>query len=45
LRHDNGNEYRVGGNNFYVITRYNNSTNYAMAVHALAQAIKSEISK
>ncbi len=45
LRHDNGNEYRVGGNNFYVITRYNNSTNYAMAVHALAQAIKSKISK
>lgn len=35
----NGPEYRVGFNNFYVITRYNRSTMYAMAVHDLGQAI------
>ena len=34
-----GPEYRVGFNNFYVITRYNRSTMYAMAVHDLGQAI------
>ena len=32
--------YRVGFNNFYVITRYNRSTMYAMAVHDLGQAIQ-----
>jgi membrane-bound lytic murein transglycosylase B len=31
--------WRVGYENFYVITRYNRSTMYAMAVHELAQAI------
>jgi len=40
LRHQNRDEYRLGYPNFYVITRYNHSTNYAMAVHELAQAIK-----
>ena len=35
-----GPAYRVGFHNFYVITRYNNSARYAMAVHDLAQAIR-----
>jgi membrane-bound lytic murein transglycosylase B len=35
----NGPEYWIGYRNFYVITRYNRSPMYAMAVHQLAQAI------
>jgi membrane-bound lytic murein transglycosylase B len=35
----NGPEYWIGYQNFYVITRYNRSPMYAMAVHQLAQAI------
>lgn len=35
-----GYEYWLGLANFYVITRYNHSTYYAMAVHQLAQAIR-----
>ena len=34
-----GPAYRVGFRNFYVITRYNGSSRYAMSVHDLAQAI------
>ena len=40
LRHNHKDEYLLGYPNFYVITRYNQSTHYAMAVHELAQAIK-----
>jgi membrane-bound lytic murein transglycosylase B len=35
-----GEEYRIGYPNFYVITRYNHSTYYAMAVYELGQAIR-----
>ena len=37
---DAGKEYWFGYRNFYVITRYNHSPMYAMAVHQLAQAIR-----
>ncbi|TAN50510.1 MAG: lytic murein transglycosylase B [Methylococcaceae bacterium] len=40
LRAKSGDEYWLGHQNFYVITRYNNNTYYAMTVHQLAQAIK-----
>jgi membrane-bound lytic murein transglycosylase B len=43
LNTNRGDELWVGGKNFYVITRYNHSTHYAMAVHQLAQAIKQRI--
>jgi membrane-bound lytic murein transglycosylase B len=35
--------YRVGFQNFYVITRYNGSPLYAMAVYDLAQAVKEQV--
>ena len=35
--------YRVGFKNFYVITRYNRSARYAMAVHDLAEAIAQRV--
>lgn len=41
LSTNDGDEYWLGHPNFYVITRYNHSTHYAMAVHELAQAVRS----
>jgi membrane-bound lytic murein transglycosylase B len=37
---DNTTEYRLGYNNFFVLTRYNRSSFYAAAVADLALAVK-----
>ena len=36
----NGNEYWLGLHNFYVISRYNPRTKYAMAVYQLSELIR-----
>lgn len=38
LQTDHGDQYWLGTQNFYAITRYNNSTYYAMVVYELAKA-------
>ena len=40
FQHEDSVRYVVGLPNFYVITRYNHSQHYAMAVWELAQAIR-----
>ena len=40
LENKDGYEYWVALHNFYVITRYNHSALYAMAVYQLADAIR-----
>ena len=41
LQAEQGAEYWIGHHNFYVITRYNHSNLYAMAVYQLSQEIQS----
>ncbi len=42
LEHEEGPRYWAGFHNFYVITRYNRSLMYALAVHQLGTAIRAQ---
>jgi membrane-bound lytic murein transglycosylase B len=43
LQMETGPKLMLGLDNFYVITRYNRSINYAMAVWELAVAIRAQV--
>ncbi len=45
LKGDDGEEHWVGFHNFFVITRYNRSVMYALAVHQLGQEIAIEVDR
>jgi membrane-bound lytic murein transglycosylase B len=45
LETESGVEYWLGLQNFYVITRYNRSVNYAMVVYELARELRSVIQR
>ena len=40
---ENAHEYWLGYDNFYVITRYNHSPLYAMAVYQFSEQLKNEV--
>ncbi|CAA6805094.1 MAG: Membrane-bound lytic murein transglycosylase B precursor (EC [uncultured Sulfurovum sp.] len=39
-RNDSNDDIWLGGSNFRVLTRYNNSTSYGMAIHLIAEHVK-----